>query len=252
MQTQTLTKNSWQYQREGKRDLRLDWLRGFALFAMSINHAGLASYLQYITGNSEFLINAAEGFFFISGFTLGFISIGRDAKTAVNRVLKRTWIIYLATLGIAFGFAAAAMLTNLPLWGEFEVETYGGLVQWAISTVTMFDAFHGSDILIAYVVYLSIAPLAISGLLKNHTKRVLGAAILVYVLSQISIDLTSLPFASFRHLAANNLIFFGGMVLGFHWNTLSAFWKSWKWSRLVDTVVVVLSILLLDWVCNRF
>lgn len=51
------------YTQEGKRDLRLDFLRGFCLFAMAINHGGLDSYWQIITGGSVFLINAADGFF---------------------------------------------------------------------------------------------------------------------------------------------------------------------------------------------
>ena len=45
---------------EGKRDLRLDFLRGFCLIAMVINHGGPDSYWQIITGGSVFLINAAD------------------------------------------------------------------------------------------------------------------------------------------------------------------------------------------------
>lgn len=233
------------YQQEGKRDLRLDWLRGYALFAMSINHAIPESLFHIITGGSAFLISAAEMFFFISGYTIGFISVGRDVRTAIRRMFKRTWIVYLATIGIAFGFGALSLSTGLILWGELEISTWGELASWSLAVVTLFDAFHGSDILVAYVIYLAIAPLAVYGLLKGHTWKVAGASLLIYVLSQLSLQATSLPFASFRHLASNNLLFFGAMVLGFHRDVLSHWWRSWRLSRIVDVLLVAVSIGLL-------
>ena len=63
------------YDNRTPRDVRLDLLRGFALFAMAINHVGFHNSIYHtVSGRSEFLINAAEGFFFISGMTLGFIA----------------------------------------------------------------------------------------------------------------------------------------------------------------------------------
>lgn len=233
------------YQQEGKRDLRLDWLRGYALFAMSINHAIPESLFHIITGGSAFLISAAEMFLFISGYTIGFISHGREVKTALSRMWKRVWIVYLATIGIAFGFAALSLSTDLILWGEFEINTYGELLPWAGSVLLLLDQFHGSDILIAYVVYLALAPLVIYGLLKGKTKLVLGLALAIYILSQFFNNATELPFASFRHLAANNLLFFGAMVLGYHRHALTNWWKHFRLRRILDALVIGLGVLLL-------
>lgn len=56
------------YRGEARRDPRLDWIRGYAVLAMSVNHFGLdASVYHPFTGGSVFLVNAAEVFFFVSG-----------------------------------------------------------------------------------------------------------------------------------------------------------------------------------------
>src|ERR687884_1394995 len=57
----------------GRRDLRLDLLRGFAVFAMVVDHFGGRSFLTFLTGGNEFLVSAAEGFVFLSGFVMGMV-----------------------------------------------------------------------------------------------------------------------------------------------------------------------------------
>ena len=54
-----------------RRDLRVDLLRGFCIFAMVVDHFGGDSWLYAITGGNRFYVSAAEGFIFISGFIMG-------------------------------------------------------------------------------------------------------------------------------------------------------------------------------------
>src|SRR5438105_2505860 len=65
---------SWRYV-EAKRDLRLDLLRGFAAFAMIVDHVGPveSSWLAFLTGANRFCVSAAEAFVFISGFVMGMV-----------------------------------------------------------------------------------------------------------------------------------------------------------------------------------
>ena len=51
----------------GSRDLRLDLLRGYAVFAMVIDHVAGASPLYLLSGGNRFSTSAAEGFVFLSG-----------------------------------------------------------------------------------------------------------------------------------------------------------------------------------------
>src|SRR5215218_6023927 len=55
----------------GTRDLRVDLLRGFCVFAMVVDHFGGDSWLYAVTGGNRFYVSAAEGFIFISGFVMG-------------------------------------------------------------------------------------------------------------------------------------------------------------------------------------
>src|SRR5687768_12395804 len=85
----------WRYE-PGRRDLRLDLLRGFAVAAMIADHiGGERSWLYAITGGDVFFVSAAEVFVFISGLLLGIISVRVMARqglgVALTRGLQRAW-----------------------------------------------------------------------------------------------------------------------------------------------------------------
>jgi len=82
--TQTTTNSPawrWRYDPsvEGKRDLRLDFLRGIAICFMSVNHLESNSYFNNLT-QGHIYASAAEGFVFLSGFVLGMVTLGRIKK----------------------------------------------------------------------------------------------------------------------------------------------------------------------------
>ena len=61
----------------GKRDYRLDFLRGIAVLIMVIDHVAGPSPLHLLTGGNGFFVSAAEGFVFISGFLVGIVYGGK-------------------------------------------------------------------------------------------------------------------------------------------------------------------------------
>lgn len=178
---------------------------------------------------------------------MGIISAGKPLGQAIERLLKRTWVVYSTTLVLSFGFATLVMLTGLKLWEEgiVVITSYDEMLEMAVGILTMRHIAHGSDVLIVYVVYLGIAPLALWGLHKKRTDLVIGAMLGIYILSQLSLEMTALPFASFRHLAANNLIFFGGLVIGYHREIISEKWVTWRFSRYVDWLICGIGIFML-------
>src|SRR4051794_8322784 len=66
-------RSGWRYAEAGKRDLRLDLLRGFAVFAMVVDHIGGVSWFHLLSGGNRFFVSAAEVFVFISGLMVGLI-----------------------------------------------------------------------------------------------------------------------------------------------------------------------------------
>src|SRR5574342_986285 len=63
----------WSYASRDKRDLRVDLLRGFAVFMMVVDHFGGSSWLYLITGGNAFFTSGAEAFVFISGLVVGMV-----------------------------------------------------------------------------------------------------------------------------------------------------------------------------------
>src|ERR687885_566562 len=110
----------WRYAQQGRRDLRLDFLRGFAVFAMIVDHLGSASWLYPLTGGNVFFVSrvahaagrvrgapnarptrdvsAAEGFVLISGLLVGIVYgdiVRREGlKAATLKALARAWSLY--------------------------------------------------------------------------------------------------------------------------------------------------------------
>lgn len=223
--------------RDGARDLRLDFLRGYALFVMTLTHLGMASPLIFVTGGSRFLINAAEAFFFISGYTIGYIARGRALAGQVRSRLSRSWLIYRYVLLFTFALSALLGLEDL------EADTRGEAVRALARVVTMKEALWEMDILVAYVIYVALAPLALWGLHQGRAKTVAATIAAVYLLAQIAPLALSLEFASFRHLAANSPLFFGAIVGGYHSRAWTAWWRQQPWSRAADAVIVAAGLL---------
>ena len=64
---------SWCYPSDTKRDRRLDLLRGYCVFAMTVDHLDVPTWLYWFTGGNRFFVSAAEGFVFISGLVMGLV-----------------------------------------------------------------------------------------------------------------------------------------------------------------------------------
>src|SRR6476661_8406612 len=110
------------YPRAEKRDLRIDLLRGFCVFAMIIDHIGGSSWLYALTGGNRWLVSAAEGFVFLSGLTMGLVyreKIRRAGlRAAAMAALRRAGTLYLLTVALTLIFTALARLTDWSLWTD--------------------------------------------------------------------------------------------------------------------------------------
>lgn len=100
--SQVTAQRPWRYADTSKRDLRLDFLRGFAILVLIVDHIIVAdSWLYKISGNAEFIISAAELFYAISGVVIGVVASRQAETVAIRRSLRRAWELYLAAISIA-------------------------------------------------------------------------------------------------------------------------------------------------------
>src|SRR6185295_5361838 len=104
------------------RDYRLDLLRGFAIWAIFLDHIPNNS-VNWITLRNYGFSDAADLFVFISGYTAAFvyarIMLERGFIVGATKLLKRVWQLYVAHVLLFLiyivGIGYAAQRWNLPI-----------------------------------------------------------------------------------------------------------------------------------------
>lgn len=216
---------SLRYRPEDKRDLRLDLLRGFCVFAMVVDHIGGASWLYALTGGNRWLISAAEGFVFLSGLVMGIVyakKIARDGLRACTRaMLHRASTLYGLTVALTLLFALLALYTEVRLWTD---RSYGigvnSLPELLVGTLTLHYSYHGTDILVMYTLLIAAAPAVFFFLSEGKTLHVLAASWGIWALQAVFPEQTTLTWtvtnSVYFPLSAWQVLFVSGLVLGYH------------------------------------
>src|SRR5262245_52162200 len=165
---------SWRYAESGARDRRLDFLRGYCVFAMAVDHLGANSWLALLTGGNRFLVSAAEGFLFLSGLVMGIVyrplvaRVGLGAATA--KALRRALLIYALTVGATIGFMALSTGLGLP-WSE-----NADPLAAAPAVAELRRTYYLTDVLMLYTVLIALAPLAFALLRARLTWLLLAVS----------------------------------------------------------------------------
>jgi hypothetical protein len=103
----------FQYAATGRRDLRIDWLRGLAMTCVIVDHSKLTSLLSWFSYQRFWIVTAAEVFVVLSGVVLGTVYSGkleRDGWRAVVRGLtRRALTLYFAFLAVTLSVLVIAL-----------------------------------------------------------------------------------------------------------------------------------------------
>jgi hypothetical protein len=236
----------WSYYRTAdatsRRDLRVDLLRGFCIFAMVVDHFGGDSWLYAITGGNRFYVSAAEGFIFISGFVMGQAYRSKRDRSglpaAMAEALRRARTLYVATVALTIVFSGLFLYTDISLWtGRDFGLGIDSLQEITVAALTLHYTYHGTDILAMYTLLLLIAPLILLLLSVGEWYWVLGASWLLWLAYQFYPEEASIPWY-IRHgenfpLAAWQVLFVTGHVLGFYREQLTAWLQRFRPLRVV-------------------
>jgi hypothetical protein len=212
---------SWCYS-GGRRDLRLDLLRGFAVIAMVADHiGGQRSWLYAITGGDAFFVSAAEVFVFISGLLMGMIYAGiitrQGLGAALMKSLQRAWTLYLMTVTLTLTFMILS--AQLGLGWEFEMTdaTWSDLL---VSVLTLHRTFYLTDILLLYTLLVLAALPVLVLLVHTKTALVLAASWGLWMLWQLVPQHTQFPWSivgnSVFNFPAWQALFVTALVIGYH------------------------------------
>ena len=242
-----------------RRDLRVDLLRGFCIFAMVVDHFGGDSWLYSITGGNRFYVSAAEGFIFISGFIMGqAYRAKRDRSglpSAMAEALRRARTLYLATVALTLIFSVLYLYTDITLWtGRDFGLGIDSPQEIAVAALTLHYTYHGTDILAMYTLLLAVAPLILLLLSVGEWYWVLIPSWVIWLTYQVYPEEAAIPWY-IRHgenfpLAAWQVLFVTGNVLGFYRGALTQWLQRFRRLRVVAVslgLAVTLALISLAW-----
>ena len=212
--------SNWSYIDAGSRDRRLDLLRGYAVFAMAIDHIGGGTALHLLTGGNRFLVSAAEAFVFISGVTVGMVYGRYPMRLAASRGLSRAWTLYAIAIWLGLAFVAGAALLDLPKGAAFAADP----ARFARDIVLMRRTFYLVDVMLLYAFLMALAPIAIWLLKRGWWPPLLVVSVALWLDFQLWPSTTNVPWYivddAVFHFAAWQVLFFVGLTLGFYRDAL--------------------------------
>lgn len=169
------------------RDLRLDFFRGLALFSIFLDHIP-GNPVSRFTLQGTGILDAAEVFILISGYTAGMVyggvASGRGMLLATARIYHRVWQLYVAHVFLFVIFmATVAHAVDRMSWGLYAEEFRAidflrepGLA--VVKALTLQFQPMYMDILPLYIVLLAILPPALLGFRRVPLLVLAGSAAL--------------------------------------------------------------------------
>lgn len=212
----------------------LDYLRGFFIFVIIIDHAfRWPSLFSLVTGQGGLWVTAAEGFVIISGFLVGFIRGNKDSKkplgSVTKKLLKRAALLYFWFVISTLIYVAASWyiptLGSTP-WIEIPPFNWQELF---ISTATFAYSYTWVHFLYLYAIFLLVSPVAIL-LLRRRLSWLLG-------LLSLTGYIVGLYFGI--HWLQWQIMFFLPVIAGFHFPNLRSYWLSIKPERRKKSIIAL-------------
>ena len=228
--------------RQGEgRDLRFDFLRGFAVLAMVVDHIAGPSPLHALTGGNRFYTSAAEGFVFISGLVVGLVyhkmADRQGIGPAAQKLLGRAGELYLLAVGLTLVMLPVSEVFEMP-WAEGVDLSDPATLLWRI--VTLQQTYYLVDVPLLYALLLACSPIALLLMHQGRTWIVLAISWGLWAGYQAFPEGTEIPWP----IAGNYLFQFPawqvllvtGMAIGYHRDRIARAIPRWSlWPLLAVT-----------------
>lgn len=231
---------------KSSRILTFDLLRGYFLVAIIINHLNYHSVISLLTMRGELFVSSAEGFFLISGIVLGIVRgaklIDKPFKQAAKLLLKRALQLYVV-------YVIATVLFTLVGWWFFmdspglkpgiaPVDT--PILQMIWNSMSFSYLYGWLDYLRLYVIFILATPIAIWLLRKGMWWLVVATSTLIWMFAPE----LSWPASVYTQPYNWQILFFSGIVIGFHWKQITNFWQNIAKPLRVSIVSVLIAVAL--------
>ncbi|MBC7764166.1 OpgC domain-containing protein [Microbacteriaceae bacterium] len=205
---------------QGSRLLALDYLRGFFVAVIIIDHLNkFPSIGSLLTGEARLWVTAAEGFVMISGFLIGYVRGFKGLKlpfrVIAGKLLQRSLLLYVWVIITTIIFAAIdwylEFIPNIPSpptpdgdwWALFvDVATFHSAALW-----TYF--------LLLYTIFLFFS-IGIVYLLRNNQARLAVVLTLIVYLVGLTHDIKWMKW---------QVIFFLPTIAGYYFPRIITWWQ---------------------------
>ncbi|MGH7157221.1 MAG: OpgC domain-containing protein [Candidatus Saccharimonadales bacterium] len=191
-----------------RRILAFDLIRGFFLLVIMIDHIELyPNGWDFFTGKGRLWVSAAEGFFFMSGLLIGMMYKRRlhlGMKFIFRKMWKRAAQLYVAGVGLTLIFLS---------WVEFThhapiKDALPSPFPWhhdIVQALLMRFTYGWADFLVRFAILMLVAPVVFYVIAKGKWWLALGGIVIAWFFRGQSFTL------------AWQLIFNGGILIGFYW-----------------------------------
>ncbi len=249
--------SSWNYAAAaGKRELRIDFLRGFIMLIVITVHMDYYSLYSFVVWERLGIISSAEGFVALSGMVLGMVYCRKVAEDGWNkcaaRMFDRSFQLYRINLGVVF---VVYGLNLLPFVDAFEVMNYvtpsgdkvyplyppsdAGMKALIGNALLLKSGPHQFQVMGLYVILLAAAPFIFWCPLHGRTRLILAISWVLYLINWARPGRpTGAQFEYAFPLLTWQLLFVHGLVLGVHKDAIVAFFRGFRAHVLMGCAVV--------------
>ncbi|MBL8158890.1 OpgC domain-containing protein [Candidatus Saccharibacteria bacterium] len=201
---------------KAERIIALDYLRGFFIFVIIVDHLNRwPNIYEFFTGRGALWASAAEGFFIISGFLIGYIRGHKNLRKPLREITVTLWkraaILYLWSVLLSLLFIITIWYTNISDTLRPNMPFTPGDIWEPLKQVLLQNYAAGwSYFLKLYWIMLLIAPLAVWLFRKRQEWLVLLLSLGIWFWGQ---------FANVDWMQWQ-LLFFVPAIAGFHLDTI--------------------------------
>ena len=236
-----IKRSSWAYpENSGPRDLRIDFLRGLAVFTLIINHIEIFSLFNLITWERVGVVTGAEGFVILAGVVLGSIHRKRIAEkgwgASATILIDRALQLYRVDLAVILAVALLSFIPHFDASGAMTFTDRGADMTYPLyppqamdwhtmiaKTLMLQYGPHQVQILGLYTVLLSIAPIVLWLFGKNRVALALSISWILYMKNWAFPAMpTEAQFEYGFPVLAWQLIFIHGLAFGYFRKEIAA------------------------------
>ena len=240
--------SSWHYTNTGKRDLRVDFIRGFVMLILISVHIQMTSAYNYVAWERFGLVTGAEGFVLLSGLILGILSRMRMehdgfASTA-DKQFNRSFLLYRTSLVVILMVLFIDFIPFIDAKEAMTFTAYSGKVYNLFPDMAQFAKYHNKiiakffllrygphqfQILGLYVVLLMLSPFVLWALSKKRVGVVLSLSWIIYFANNgFHVRPIGAQFEYAFPILTWQVLFVNGLVIGYYRNEIWNFFHSKK------------------------